>query len=99
MNENGLAILISSSTGASGQVRKPFAFYVKDAAIYRALSGRPFELYRPITPTLLGTFELSSLPHKVGELEQGFFSGAGCTGGYGADDVLRVQFQLPGRMQ
>jgi len=95
---NGLLILISTTTGASYQVRKPFAFFVTDQTVYRPLRGRPFDTDRPVTPTLLGTFEIADLPDPVGEVTPAFFTGEGCRNGYGAEDALRVQLQLPGRM-
>lgn len=92
------AVLISTTRGSRGQVRPPFAFYINQSA-YIHESGRPFETDREITPTLMATVPVTDLPARVGSVGVGFFSGEECSGGFGAEDALRVQFQLPGRME
>jgi len=95
---NGATILISTTTGSRGQVRPPFAFFISDSSLYRHEQGRPFDVSRPITPTLLAVASLSQLTTRVGTVRNGFFTGVGCLKGYGALDALSVQLQLPGRM-
>jgi len=94
---NQKVVLISTTTGSTGQVRAPFAFFIKDS-VYTHERGRPFLTERPITPTLLATVPLGSLRDRVGYVSDTFFTGSGCTQGYGANDAIRVQLQLPGRM-
>ena len=96
---NGAAVLISTTTGGRNQVRPPFAFYLDDPALYVREHGRPFDASRPITPTLLATVGMRALPGRVGHVGEGFFTGTGCRRGFGANDAIVVQLQLPSRMQ
>ena len=95
---NGLLVLISSTRGGWDQVRWPFAFYLADAGVYQYERGRVFDASRPITATLARTFEAKAVGPRIARVSDGFFCGSACRKQYGADDSLRVQFQLPGRM-
>jgi hypothetical protein len=95
---NRATILISSTTGSTYQVRPPYAFFIADPALYRHEQDRRFDISRPITPTLLAVMPESRLTRRVGRVGEGFFTGVGCQYEFGAHDALRVQLQLPGRM-
>lgn len=92
------AVPISSTRGSHDQVKLPFAFYIPQTA-YIQESGRLFDASRPITPTLIATVQVTDLPVRSGSVRECFFSGKECYRGFGAEDALRVQFQLPGRME
>lgn len=98
IDANAATIVISATTGSRDQVRAPFAFYITDPALYHHEQGRQFEIDRPITPTLLAVIPTANLGQKVGTVGQGFFTGDGCLKNYGANDAIRVHFQLPGRL-
>jgi len=96
---NAATILISSTTGSRYQVRLPFGLFLVDAQLYQHEQGRNFDITRPVTPTLLGVVPLAKLGRRIGTVGAGFFTGVGCQNNYGANDALRVQLQLPGRME
>jgi mRNA-degrading endonuclease toxin of MazEF toxin-antitoxin module len=95
---NGLVVVLSSRRPDS-RVKPPYAFSISNESAYQHYAGRGLEMDRVITPTLAATFKSDSVGLVMGHLGPEFFSGSACERGFGADDSLRVQFQLPGRMR